>query len=79
MEEAGREDLGKIWDALDALDGVWTVKESFGWKPLFTLDKLKGEFEWDRMEQLLDMRRGCPEEERCSKCPLVTKCLQKKN
>ena len=56
MEEASREDLRKVWDAL-SLDGRWVVKNLDGGQPVETLQKPDGEVGWQKMEQIMDMSK----------------------
>ena len=51
MEEASREDLKKIWDALSQ-DGTWRVPDSMEF-----LRKQTGEAAWRKMESLLDLEQ----------------------
>ena len=56
MDEASREDLRKVWDAL-SLDGRWVVKSSDDGQPVETLQKPDGEVGWQKMEQIMDMSK----------------------
>ena len=56
MDEASKEELRKIWDAL-SLDGRWLVKNSDGGQPVETLQKPDGEVGWQKMEQIMDMSK----------------------
>ena len=56
MDEATREDLRDIWDALSE-DARWMVEDSDGGYPVEMLHKPDGEAGWGKLEQIMGMSK----------------------